>query len=92
MVVLDLDLEIKGRGARSFRRFDKDKPGLGTNFFWPYGPEFGVKIRGEPGFPGCLPWMCGQFGCQKCKISFLKNFCRVAKLSGAHKVVAEWQT
>ena len=27
--------------------------GLKKNFFWPFGPQFGLKIRGGPGpFPG----------------------------------------
>ena len=28
-----------------------------ANFFRPFGPQFGLKIRGEGGSPGPLPWI-----------------------------------
>ena len=45
----DPDLEIRGRGGegrggRSPKRI-----------FWPFEPQFGLKIRGEPGPPGHSP-------------------------------------
>ena len=34
------------RGGGSLKKF----------FFLPFGPHFGLKIKGEPGSPGPLPW------------------------------------
>ena len=37
----------------------RDKGGaVSQKFFWPFGPHFGQSIRGEPGPPGPLPWIC----------------------------------
>ena len=49
--VADPDLLIKrGGGWRGGGR------GLQKISFQPFGPQFGLKIRGEAGFPGPLPW------------------------------------
>ena len=46
--VADPDFEMRGGGGgRSPRKI-----------FWPFGPQFGVKIRGELGPPGPSPWIC----------------------------------
>ena len=42
--VPDTDLEIKGGEARSPK-----------NSFWPFRPQFGLKIRGGGGSPGPSP-------------------------------------
>ena len=49
----DTDLEIRGGGGWSSR----GGASLQKKFFWPFGPQFGLKIRaGEAGPPGPLPW------------------------------------
>ena len=48
----DTDLEIRGGGHPEGGPVSKKK------FFWPFGPEFGLKIRaggGVAGAPGPLP-------------------------------------
>ena len=45
--VPDPDLEIR-RGRRSSRPLDKGGSGLPKKFFGPFGPQFGLKIRGGP--------------------------------------------
>ena len=50
--VADPDLQI--RGARSSRPWDKGC-GLQKDFFRPFGPQFGLKIRGGPSPPGTSP-------------------------------------
>ena len=46
-----LDLEIRGGGH------PEGGSSLKKKFFWPFGPQFGLKIRaGEAGPPGPLPW------------------------------------
>ena len=52
------DLEI--RNGRSFRHLDKGRGGRSPNkIFWPFGPQFGLKIRGtpplDPPLSGSLP-------------------------------------
>ena len=51
----DPDVEIRGVGkGRSSRPLDKGGGGgwaVSNNFFWPFGPQFGPKIRGG-GPPG----------------------------------------
>ena len=32
---------------RSSRPLDKGGPSLQKKFFWPFGPQFGLKIRGD---------------------------------------------
>ena len=48
--VPDADLEIRGGGGGGavIQTFRKGGPGLQRNFFWPFGPQFGLKIRGPP--------------------------------------------
>ena len=51
------DLQIKGGSSRPR---DTGEPGLKTFFFRPFGPRFGLKIRGGggggvPGPPGTSP-------------------------------------
>ena len=45
----DTDIQITGGGHPEIR----EMPGLNKNFFRPFGPQFGLKIRGE-GRPGPL--------------------------------------
>ena len=51
----DPDLEIRGAGGggdagRSFRPLDKGGPSLQKKLFWPFGPQYGLKITwGEAG-------------------------------------------
>ena len=59
--VPDPDLEIRGRrgggGVIQTLRW-------GKNFSWPFGPQFGLNIRGEGGWgAGPLPWIfhCYRF-------------------------------
>ena len=64
-----LDIEVSGRsrpsdkggGGRSSRPWDKGESGLPKKFFRPFGPHFGLKIKGG-GPPGPLPlirhWRC----------------------------------
>ena len=49
----DPDLPIKG-GTRSSRPWDKGGPGLKI-FFPPFGPQFGLKVRGGGSSPGPSP-------------------------------------
>ena len=44
--VADPDLQIRAGGGRSSRPRDKGGPGLQKNFFRPFDPHFGLKIRG----------------------------------------------
>ena len=58
--VPDPDLEIRG-GRQSSRPLGKGGGGGGgggnqKTFFWPFGPQFGLKLRGG-GPPGPLPWI-----------------------------------
>ena len=59
--VPDPDLELRGAGrggARSSRPLDKGEMGpVSKKFFRPFGPQFGLKIRGGPGPPGTVPWI-----------------------------------
>ena len=51
----DPDLEIRGGGG-STRPLDKGGGGLPPQIFWPFGPHFGLRIKGgQP--PGSLPWI-----------------------------------
>ena len=47
----DPDLQIRGGGEGGH-----PDPEIGgeapKNFFWPFGSQFGQKIRGAPGYPG----------------------------------------
>ena len=65
--VANLDLQIMGEGVgRSSRPWDKGGGGGLKIFFRPFGPHFGIKIRGagspgpSPGsataFPSVPPW------------------------------------
>ena len=56
--VADPDLQIGGRGGGHPDPEIRGKPGLKKIFFRPYGPQFGLKIRGGVGPPGLLPWIC----------------------------------
>ena len=47
------DLQIRG-GGQSSRPWDKGGGGLQKDFFRPFGPQFGLKIRGA-GPPGTSP-------------------------------------
>ena len=51
--VVDSDRQIT-EGGRSSRPWDNGGPGLPT-FFQPFGPQFGLKIRGGPGPLGPSP-------------------------------------
>ena len=44
----DPNLEIMGEGGGA---------GLPKNFFRPFGPQFGLKVRGGPLAPRLLPWI-----------------------------------
>ena len=50
----DTDLEIRGGGGGGGH--PEGGASLPKNFFWPFGPQFGLKIRagqaGPPGMPG----------------------------------------
>ena len=52
------DLEIKGGGGGgwSSRPLDKEGGAVSKKIFRPFGPPFGLKIRGDPRSPGPLPW------------------------------------
>ena len=52
----DPDLETRDGGQLS-RPLDNGEPGLQKNFFRPFGPQFGLKVRGGVGTPGPLPWI-----------------------------------
>ena len=55
--------------GRSSRPLEKRRPGLQKNFFWPFGPLFGLKIRGGGGgggLPGPLPWIRHWISLQWC--------------------------
>ena len=41
--------------------------------FWPLGPQFGLKIRREPGPPGPVPWI------RQCGREMYKNVTRTCK-------------
>ena len=45
--VANPDLQIRGKGARSFTPWDKG--GSQKHFFWPFGLQFGLKIMGGGG-------------------------------------------
>ena len=52
--VADADLQTGGGGlGRSYRPWDK-VGAVSKNFFRPFGPQFGLKIRGRAG-PGAPP-------------------------------------
>ena len=53
IAVADPDLQIRG-GGRSYRPWDKGG-GVAKNFFCPFRPQFGLKIRGGPAPPLDLP-------------------------------------
>ena len=48
--------------SRAWVYAPEDKEGEGgslqKSLFRPFGPQFGLKIRGDPRFPGPLPWTC----------------------------------
>ena len=53
LLVADKDLQIRGESSTPW-----DKGGGGRSqkeFFWPFGPQFGLKIRGSPPPPGPSP-------------------------------------
>ena len=54
--VPDPDLEIRG-GRQSSRPLGKGGGGGGLQktFFWSFGPQFGLKLRGGPGPLGSFP-------------------------------------
>ena len=62
LAVPDTDLEIREWGQSS-RPLEKGEGGVGwvrspkisKNFFRPFGPQFGLKIRANPGPPGPFP-------------------------------------
>ena len=54
--VADPDLQIGGRGGGHPDPEIRGKPGLKKFFFRPYGPQFGLKIRGGGGWGGGPPW------------------------------------
>lgn len=49
LAVVDPHLQVS-RGQSS-RPWDKGGPGLKKIFFWPFGPRFGLKIRGRGSSP-----------------------------------------
>ena len=62
-LVPDPDLEIRGGGGeRSSRPLDKGGPGLPKNFFRPFGPQFGPKLRGGAAPPGPTPGSATEVG------------------------------
>ena len=60
--VADPDLQIVVGGGGVGGHLDPEirgKPGLKKFFFRPYGPQFGLKLRGKGGgSPGLLPRIC----------------------------------
>ena len=59
------DLEIRG-GGQSSRTFDGGG-GLQKNFFRPFGPQFGLKIGGDPGPLGPSPGSATRWSsCVQC--------------------------
>ena len=57
--VPDPHLEIRGGGGGGLviqtLRWRRGRPPI--NFFRPFGPQFGLKIRCGPGLPRPLPWI-----------------------------------
>ena len=53
--VADPDLLIRGGGSHSDPKISGRGGSLKKIFFWPFGPQFGLKIRGRPGVPGPYP-------------------------------------
>ena len=54
--VADPDLQIRGGGGGGHPGPEiRGGTGLPKNFFWPFRPHFGRKMRGEPGPPGPSP-------------------------------------
>ena len=49
----DLEIRVRGGGGRSSRSLDKGEGPVSKKFFSTFGPQFGLKIRGEG---GALPW------------------------------------
>ena len=52
--VTDPDLQVR-RGQSSRPRDKEGGSGLQNNFFHPFGPQFGLKIRGGGGKPSQAP-------------------------------------
>ena len=52
--VLDPDLEITGGGRVGVG----ERPVSKKKVFWPFEPQFGLKIRGGGGRAGPLSWIC----------------------------------
>ena len=69
--VPDPDLEIR-RGRRSSRPLDKGGSGLPKKFFGPFGPQFGLKIRGGGGRSPWAPLLDPLL----ISIEFLRSFLR----------------
>ena len=53
--VADRDLQIRGRGGHPDPEIRGGGGGLKKNLFRPFGPQFGLKIRGAGGPPGTSP-------------------------------------
>ena len=49
--VADPDLQIKGGGGGGQPDPEIRGGSLQKKFFWPFGPQFGLKIRGTAGLP-----------------------------------------
>ena len=47
--------KVGGRGVGVIQTLRKGGGGLKKEFFRPFGPQFGLKIRGVPGPPGRSP-------------------------------------
>ena len=53
----DPDLQIRGRPGHPEPEITGEGRGIKKKFFRPFGPQFGLKIRGA-GPPGPQPWIC----------------------------------
>ena len=50
LAMADADLQIRREAGHPHPKI-KGGPGI-KQIFWPFGPQFGLKIRGRPGHPG----------------------------------------
>ena len=86
----DPDLQIREGGRWSSRPWDKGGPRPSQFFFRPFGPHFGLKIRGEGGPPRPLPWIrhCSETE-YKCQLESVQLSYKVRLLKGA---LSRWST
>ena len=81
--VANPDLQIRGKGERSSRPWDKGG-GVEKHFFWPCGLQFGLKImggggEGRPTRP--LSWICHWVFIKLSSLAvlFMMSFCPFGK-------------